>query len=100
MEIRGSPDIYVKSGSRVELQCILSDVLEEPPFIFWYYEDRRLIIADADAAEPQRDEASAGHSVHAAWPRAEALTDVEGKSSNTYSFDSYLRQCCTKSPVI
>lgn len=91
MEIRGSPDIYVKSGSRVELQCILSDVLEEPPFIFWYYEDRRLIIADADTAEPQRDEASAGHSVHAAWPRAEALTDVEGESSNIISINFYSR---------
>ena len=37
VEIKGSPEIYVNSGSyQVELQCLLTDVLEEPPFIFWY----------------------------------------------------------------
>ena len=55
VEIKGSPDIYVNSGSQVELLCLLTDVLEEPPFIFWHYEDERLLIDNADSGQIPQD---------------------------------------------
>ena len=86
VEIKGSPEIYVNSGShQVELQCLLTDVLEEPPFIFWYatfvfssnanrhaitvatewwrtlryYDDRRLLIDSAGDVQQDRPAAEA-----------------------------------------
>lgn len=52
VEVRGWPDVYVKSGSRVELQCQLSDVLDEPPFIFWYFDGQRLVDDDQVTVQP------------------------------------------------
>lgn len=55
MEIKGSPEIYVNSGCyQVELQCLLTDVLEEPPFIFWYRDNQRLQTDSALDVTPQQ----------------------------------------------
>jgi len=54
VEIKGAPDVYVNSGSQVELVCLLTDVLEEPPFIFWYYGDERLMMDSAADAQSER----------------------------------------------
>ena len=42
MEIRGAPDIYVMAGSGVALHCVISGLLETPPFIFWYHKTERI----------------------------------------------------------
>ncbi|KAK7065342.1 hypothetical protein SK128_020403, partial [Halocaridina rubra] len=43
VHIAGSPDIYVKSGSRVTLKCIISRALILPEYIFWYRGKDRVI---------------------------------------------------------
>jgi len=35
-EIAGSPDMYVESGSDVNLVCSLRNYTMPPPFVFWY----------------------------------------------------------------
>lgn len=42
MEIRGAPDIYVMAGSGVALHCVVSGLLETPPYIFWYHKTERI----------------------------------------------------------
>ena len=42
VEIRGAPDIYVMAGSGVALHCVISGLLETPPFIFWYHKTERI----------------------------------------------------------
>lgn len=50
MEIRGAPDIYVMAGSGVALHCVISGLLETPPFVFWYHKTER--IAGSALQEP------------------------------------------------
>lgn len=40
--IQGGPDMYVKTGSTITLQCLITESPEAPVFIFWYHEDRVL----------------------------------------------------------
>jgi len=42
VEIRGAPDIYVMAGSGVVLHCVISGLIDTPPFIFWYHNKRRI----------------------------------------------------------
>lgn len=42
VEIRGAPDIYVMSGSGVALHCVISGLIETPPYIFWYHKTERI----------------------------------------------------------
>ena len=37
VRILGDKEIYVKSGSAVTLRCLISNCLEEPSFVFWYF---------------------------------------------------------------
>ncbi|KAK8739899.1 hypothetical protein OTU49_003253, partial [Cherax quadricarinatus] len=41
-------DLYVKSGSTVNIKCVISDALEEPTYIFWYHDDRRVLGINSD----------------------------------------------------
>ncbi|XP_076063167.1 hemicentin-1-like isoform X2 [Oratosquilla oratoria] len=41
--IAGESDIYVKSGSTVTIQCVISASLEEPNYIFWYHDSKRVV---------------------------------------------------------
>ncbi len=50
VEIRGAPDIYVMAGSGVALHCVISGLLETPPFVFWYHKTER--IAGSALQEP------------------------------------------------
>lgn len=63
VEIRGAPDIYVMAGSGVALHCVISGLLETPPFVFWYHKTER--IAGSALQEPslqQQKSASSGGS--------------------------------------
>ncbi|XP_042241165.1 zwei Ig domain protein zig-8-like [Homarus americanus] len=46
--IAGVSDLYVKSGSTVNIKCVISDALEEPTYIFWYHGERRVVSANSD----------------------------------------------------
>ncbi|KAF8791736.1 Leucine-rich repeat like protein [Argiope bruennichi] len=40
--IREAPDLYVKTGSSINLTCIISQSPEPPVFVFWYHNDRMI----------------------------------------------------------
>nr|KAF7394297.1 hypothetical protein H0235_016892 [Vespula pensylvanica] len=40
--IPGSPDLHVKQGSNLRLECRLMAFAETPSFIFWYRDDRMI----------------------------------------------------------
>lgn len=42
VEIRGAPDIYVMAGSGVALHCVISGLIDTPPYIFWYHKTERI----------------------------------------------------------
>lgn len=46
VKILGDREVHVKSGTSVSLRCLISNVLEEPSYVFWYKEDKRLLSAD------------------------------------------------------
>ncbi|CAL4090022.1 unnamed protein product, partial [Meganyctiphanes norvegica] len=46
VSISGESDIYVKSGSIVDIQCVIRDALEEPTYIFWFQGKRRVVGRD------------------------------------------------------
>ncbi|CAK1542421.1 unnamed protein product [Leptosia nina] len=43
IEIAGESEIYVKAGSTVSLRCVITQALEEPAYIFWYHNERRVL---------------------------------------------------------
>lgn len=40
--IREAPDLYVKTGSSINLTCVISQSPEPPVFVFWYHNDRMI----------------------------------------------------------
>jgi len=42
-KILGETDIFVKSGSTVQIKCIIMQSLEQPSYIFWYHDGGRLL---------------------------------------------------------
>ncbi|XP_067143604.1 V-set and immunoglobulin domain-containing protein 10-like [Centruroides vittatus] len=40
--IRESPDLYVKTGSSINLTCLINQSPEPPAFVFWYHNDRMI----------------------------------------------------------
>jgi len=86
VEIKGAPDIYVNSGSQVEIVCLLSDVLEEPPFIFWHYGDERLVM---DRRPHQRGAPSAQAWVAHQLTSPASPPSQQPNDSNHYIDDDY-----------
>lgn len=92
VEIKGAPDIYVNSGSQVELVCLLTDVLEEPPFIFWHYGDERLVM---DRRPHQRGPPSAqawvAHEITSSQspPSEQGNESINYDEDYQYGYDSY-----------
>lgn len=48
VSIVGDKEIFVKSGSSVTIKCLISNCLEKPSYVFWYYEDNFRILDDDD----------------------------------------------------
>lgn len=46
IEILGETDIYVKAGSIVQIKCVITQSLEEPAYIFWYHNAKRVLDYD------------------------------------------------------
>lgn len=46
IEIIGESDIHVKAGSTVSIKCVITQSLEEPAYIFWYHNERRVLDYD------------------------------------------------------
>lgn len=46
IEILGETDIYVKAGSIVQIKCVITQSLEEPAYIFWYHNGKRVLDYD------------------------------------------------------
>ncbi|ODM96843.1 Lachesin [Orchesella cincta] len=42
-KIIGESELFVKSGSTVQLKCIITQSLEQPPYIFWYHDGGRVV---------------------------------------------------------
>nr|XP_053631834.1 uncharacterized protein LOC128688150 [Cherax quadricarinatus] len=40
--VLGGPDLYINSGSTINLTCIVNHSPEPPPYIFWYHENELL----------------------------------------------------------
>ncbi|CAL4178598.1 unnamed protein product, partial [Meganyctiphanes norvegica] len=40
--VLGGPDLYINSGSTINLTCVVSFSPEPPPYIFWYHENKLL----------------------------------------------------------
>ncbi|GIY89340.1 ig-like domain-containing protein [Caerostris extrusa] len=40
--IEGAPDIYVKSGSSINLTCVITQSPVPPAFVFWYHDERMI----------------------------------------------------------
>ncbi|XP_023229795.1 neurotrimin-like isoform X1 [Centruroides sculpturatus] len=40
--INEAPDLYVKTGSSINLTCIITQSPEPPIFVFWYHDDRMI----------------------------------------------------------
>jgi hypothetical protein len=51
IEIMGESDIYVKTGSTVNLKCVITQSLEEPAYIFWYHDNERVLNYDRKAKD-------------------------------------------------
>ncbi|XP_059490260.1 lachesin-like [Neocloeon triangulifer] len=51
IEIMGETDIYVKTGSTVNLKCVITQSLEEPAYIFWYHDNERVLNYDKTQKE-------------------------------------------------
>jgi hypothetical protein len=47
----GETDIYVKTGSTVNLKCVITQSLEEPAYIFWYHDSERVLNFDKTQKE-------------------------------------------------
>jgi len=47
----GETDIYVKTGSTVNLKCVITQSLEEPAYIFWYHDSERVLNYDKTQKE-------------------------------------------------
>jgi hypothetical protein len=43
VSIPGSPDIYVKSGSSVQLRCVITQVVDPPTYVTWSFNGRALL---------------------------------------------------------
>ena len=48
VKILGDKEVYVKSGSSVSLRCLISNCLEEPSYVFWYFGGNYRILDDSD----------------------------------------------------
>nr|CAD7256478.1 unnamed protein product [Timema shepardi] len=55
IEIVGESDIYVKTGSTVNLKCVITQSLEEPAYIFWYHDNERVLNYDKTAKDIRMD---------------------------------------------
>ena len=57
VEIRGAPDIYVMAGSGVVLHCVITGLIEIPPFVFWYRAGQRIAGSAVESASgtPTKD---------------------------------------------
>ncbi|CAG7692176.1 unnamed protein product [Allacma fusca] len=42
-KILGESDLFVKSGSTVQIRCIITQSLEQPAYIFWYHDGGRVV---------------------------------------------------------
>jgi len=47
VSIVGDREVHVNEGSPVSLRCKISNVLDEPSFVFWYHGDRRILPSPA-----------------------------------------------------
>jgi len=51
IEIVGESDMYVKTGSTVNLKCVITQSLEEPAYIFWYHDNERVLNYDRNTKD-------------------------------------------------
>lgn len=42
-KILGESELFVKSGSTVQIKCIITQSLEQPAYIFWYHDGGRVV---------------------------------------------------------
>jgi len=43
VKILGDPDIHVKEGSPVRLKCVISNMVEKPPYVTWFLNEKMLV---------------------------------------------------------
>lgn len=41
-KIEGGPEMFIRTGSAINLTCVISQSPEPPPFVFWYHNDRMI----------------------------------------------------------
>ena len=45
-EIIGAPDLYIESGSTINLTCVIRDSPEPPNYIYWNHNNAVSVISD------------------------------------------------------
>ena len=40
VKILGGQDIHVKEGSKVILKCVITNIVEKPPYVTWYLNNK------------------------------------------------------------
>lgn len=43
VKILGGQDIHVKEGSKVILKCVITNIVEKPPYVTWYLNNKMLV---------------------------------------------------------
>ena len=49
VKILGGRDIHVKEGSMVTLKCVITNIVERPPYVTWYLNNKVLDITYVDS---------------------------------------------------
>lgn len=40
--IEGGPEMFIRTGSAINLTCIISESAEAPAFVFWYHNEKMI----------------------------------------------------------
>ena len=51
VKILGGRDIHVKEGSMVTLKCVITNIVEKPPYVTWYLNNKVLDITVVDSVD-------------------------------------------------
>lgn len=43
MTINDGEDMYVKSGSSVQIRCLIGQTVDTPPYVTWYFNNRMMV---------------------------------------------------------
>ncbi|GBP52807.1 Zwei Ig domain protein zig-8 [Eumeta japonica] len=88
IEISGESDLFVKAGSTVALKCVITQALEEPAYIFWYHDGRRVLDYDRRQVDIRTERVSADTTLGSLLIRSARREDSGNYSCSPSNLDS------------